>query len=69
MDMVVFDRYGESGNIFWILGMAVPILNNNGRMADAQTMCNRVYNCDSYEDALKVIGEYVELLEVTDAQV
>ena len=63
MGKVVFDRDGESGNIFWILGAAMKILDSECRHSDAVTMRAQVLNCDSYDEALKVIAEYVDLEE------
>lgn len=66
MGKVVFDRYGESGNIFYVLGMAYSVLLAENRRVDAQKMGNRVWNSESYEDALNIIGEYVELVEADE---
>lgn len=62
---VLFDRNAPSGNIFYILGMAYSGLLKLGKREEAQTMNDRVMTSGSYEEALKIIGEYVELVEVS----
>ena len=62
--MVEFDRRGPSGNIFFVLAMACLEMKNEGRMDDIKVMEARVKASGSYDAALAVIGEYVELVEV-----
>ena len=62
--MVVFDRCGPSGNIFFILANAYGELKAAGRMDEYEEMSARVKASGSYDAALAVIGEYVELVEV-----
>jgi len=62
--MVRFDRRGESGNIFFILGAAYAELIKLEKLNEAREMNSRVMSSGSYEEALKIIGEYVELKEV-----
>ena len=64
MGVVKFDRNGRSGNIFYVLGMACSTLFTEDRRDDALEMNDRVCSSGSYEEALKIIGEYVELVEV-----
>ena len=66
MSGVVFDRKGQSGNIFFILGKAQQVLRIEGRMQDAVQMGIRVHNCHSYEEALEIISEYVDLIDMTE---
>ena len=63
---VMFDRNGESGNIFRIMGNATIILKLEGRAMDAQQMTTRVTHSGSYEEALEIIAEYVDLIDVTE---
>lgn len=63
MGKVIFDRTGPSGNIFYIMGMAYATLIREGRGQDAKTMVESVKAQHSYEDALNVIAEFVELEE------
>lgn len=62
--VIQFDRNGETGNIFYILGQARKVLLEQGRENDGIEMFERVKRGD-YENALKVIGEYVELQDIT----
>lgn len=62
--MVQFNRNKPNGNIYWILGAAIAELKKLGREDDVQGMCDMVYQSGSYDTALAIIGEYVELVEV-----
>lgn len=62
--MVVFDRNGPSGNIFFILANAYGEMKACGLVDEYREMDRRVKACHSYDDALRVIGEYVDLEEV-----
>ena len=62
--MVIFDRKGPSGNIFFILANAYGELKECGMLDAYHEMDRRVKACHSYDDALRVIGEYVDLEEV-----
>ena len=57
---VIFDSRRQSGNIFWILGAAAGVLTKE----KAEEMCNRVYACGSYENALEIVREYVDLIDM-----
>ena len=54
-------RWGEHGNIFVVLGASRAALKEEDRAADADKMVERVYACDSYEEALSIVQEYVVL--------
>lgn len=62
--VVLFNRNAPSGNIFFILGSAYSVLLEQNKREEAQKMNDRVMESGSYEEALKIIGEYVELKEV-----
>lgn len=64
MSKVEFCRAGESGNIFYIMGKASRALESEGRRLDAIAMRTQVFNCHSYDDALLIIAEYVDLIEI-----
>jgi len=55
---------GADGNIFAIVGRAAELLKQNGKRDEANEMKNRVIKQKSYEDALKVVSEYVEIREI-----
>jgi len=59
--MVFFSRNDESGNIFCILSAVKSELNDDELFG----FCfNEVKRCLSYDEALNVIRDYVELIEV-----
>ena len=53
---------GEDSNIFNLASIARKTLRKNGMKAEGEEMIARVTKCDSYEDALGVIGEYVTII-------
>ena len=65
MSKVYFDKMGESGNIFWVMGAAYTALLQEGRRQDAEAMQNKVMEQHSYEEALEVIAEFVDLIEIS----
>lgn len=52
---------GENANVFNLLGIAGAALRRHGMRAEADEMCGRVFSCDGYDEALTIIGEYVEI--------
>ena len=54
---------GEDGNIFNLMGIAARTLRENGLDDQAREMRERVMggDCQSYEAALGIIGEYVNI--------
>lgn len=52
---------GEDGNIFNLLGIAARTLRENGMAEQASEMMKRAAASGSYDEALCVIGEYVNI--------
>lgn len=52
---------GEKGNIFNLAGIAARTLRENGMKEQAEEMKERVCSSHSYEEALCIIGEYVNI--------
>lgn len=52
---------GENGNIFFILGKVNKALKASGKNEEAIECSNRVMNSKSYDEALQIIMEYVEI--------
>ena len=50
---------GHDGNIFGILGRASRLLKGAGQQEQADEMFRRVTSSGSYEEALRIISEYV----------
>ena len=52
---------GEDGNIFRIMGIASEALRENGMQEQAEEMRSRIFQCRSYDSALSIIGDYVNI--------
>ena len=62
--VIHFRRHGESGNIYWLIGAAQVELHKQQRITDYNTMRDRILSgADSYEEALAIIREYVDLID------
>ena len=53
---------GEDGNVFNLLGIASRTLKNHGMSEEADAMRQRVLASKSYDEALCVIADYVEVV-------
>lgn len=52
---------GEDGNVFNLIAKVSRCLRDNGMRKEASEMQDRVFACGSYEEALGIMGEYVEI--------
>ena len=52
---------GTDGNIFHLMGKASETLRKNGMKEQAEEMRNRIFQCQSYDSALCIIGDYVNI--------
>ncbi|WP_035178599.1 hypothetical protein [Alkalihalobacterium bogoriense] len=52
---------GEDGNIFSILGRVSRTLKENGKANEAKEVSERVMLSGSYDEALQIMMEYVEV--------
>lgn len=52
---------GEDGNVFNILGICARALKKDGQQDKATEMQARVFEADSYDEALAIMAEYVEM--------
>ncbi len=57
---------GQDGNIFNLMGMASRTLKRSGMADDAKEMCNRITSSGSYDEALGIIGDYVDICSEED---
>lgn len=57
---------GENGNIFNLVGIAARTLKRNGLYEQASEMSEKVFKSGSYEEALGIIGEYVNITSVDE---
>ena len=60
--IVEYDPYGHSGNIYWILGQVSEIMRKQRRIIAFNDLRDRVFESQSYDEALKIIGEEVTLI-------
>ena len=58
---------GQDGNIFNLVGIAAKTLKRNGLSSEASKMTERVFNSGSYEEALGIIGEFVNITSVDES--
>lgn len=59
---------GQNGNIYNLMGIASDTLRKNGQAAQAKDMCNRVVQSHSYQEALNVIGDYVNITSIEEME-
>ena len=59
---------GQDGNIFNLLGIASHTLKQNGMADEAKEMCSRITSSGSYDEALSIIDEYVEITSADDVE-
>lgn len=57
---------GENGNIYNLVGIASRTLKRNGLSDEASEMTENVFGSGSYEEALGIIGEYVNITSVDE---
>lgn len=55
-------KIGRNGNIFNIVGIVSKALQKNSQKKEASEMQNKVFESRSYEEALMVISNYVEIV-------
>lgn len=53
---------GEDGNVFNLIGIASRALKKEGLKEQAEEMKNRVFSSGSYDEALQIMMEYVEVV-------
>lgn len=57
---------GADGNVFGLVGIAARTLRENGMRDEAKEMSERVFASHSYDDALCIIGEYVNITSTAE---
>ena len=57
---------GQDGNIFNLIGIASRTLKRNNMHDEAKEMSDRVLQSESYEEALGIIGDYVNITGPAD---
>ena len=59
---IVVQLTGEDGNVFNLCGIVCKELKRNGYREEAKEVANRLFGSDSYNDALNLFSEYVEII-------
>ena len=57
---------GQNGNIYNLMGIASDTLRKNRQAAQAGERCKRIVQSHSYEEALNVIRDYVNITSIED---
>lgn len=52
---------GEGSNVFNLLGICTKALRQAGKVKEAEELSEKVWECSSYHEALKLMGDYVEI--------
>lgn len=58
---------GQDSNVFNLMGIASHTLRRNGLAEQAKEMCEKITSCGSYDEALCIMGDYVNITSVEDA--
>ena len=61
---IYMDSGGVSGNIFCVLSEDLKILNDKNEYDTAEKLTRQVLNAQSYEEALKHIREYADIIDL-----
>lgn len=57
---------GQDGNVFNLMGIASKTLKENNMTNEAKEMCSRITASGSYDEALCIISEYVEVTSIDE---
>lgn len=61
---VEFHSRGQSGNIYYIIGAVREVMKKKSRILEYNDMWDEVQTAQSYPEALKIISEHVELVDL-----
>lgn len=59
---------GQNGNVFNLMGIASRTLKDHGMSEQAEEMRNEIMASGSYEEALNILGEYVNITSMEDME-
>ena len=62
---IFYESMGESGNIYVILNTVRNNLKEHNRIEEYAEISKRVQNADSYKEALEIISETAELVDIS----
>ena len=63
-ERIYIDSGEISGNIFYILSEALKILNGKNEYDTAEKLTRQVLNASCYEETLKHIREYADVIDL-----
>ena len=52
---------GQDENIFNLIAICSKALKRNNQIQQEKEMTQRVYSCNSYENAIQIMSEYCEI--------
>lgn len=61
---IVINSKSPQGNIYHILGLVSVELRHQSRIIEYNDLRDQVLNCTSYEEAIKIIREHVNLIDL-----
>ena len=61
MNKPICKLIGEDGNVFNLLGKVSKVLKRNNLHDQVKEMTDRVFNSSSYDEALRIFVDYVEI--------
>lgn len=61
MEKPVCKLIGTDGNVFALIGRVRRVLNEAGQQKEATRMLERCFKARSYDEALQIMMEYVEV--------
>ncbi len=62
MDKIKVNLIGQNGNIFNLVSIVSREMKKNNMHKEAEEMQNKVFNSESYDNALSIIMEYVDVV-------
>ncbi len=66
--IVEYNSKGASGNIYYILGLVQKALRKQQRINDYNELRDKVFESKSYEQALREISKYVDLVDMGEIE-
>jgi len=62
---IIYDSRGETGNIYHLIGQLQQIMRKQRRITAYNSLRDRVFAAQSYAEALSIISEEVELIDIS----
>lgn len=62
MKKIEVELIGQDGNIFNLLGITTTAMKREGLSKEANELKEKVFSSGSYDEALSIISEYVDIV-------